>query len=99
MSGEQRVRYFVTNHQNQPVELHLETGVTVLGPRQEIEVQAEDLASPQLVVMRQQRLLTTHTSVETLPEVPPAGKPGKGKTKKAGGKSAVAPAQEAAKKP
>lgn len=67
MSEEKRSRYFVTNHQNQPVELHLATGVMVLGFMEEAEVQEDDLAIPQLRVLQANRLIavTTHAPVET----------------------------------
>ncbi len=99
MGEEERIRYFVTNHQNQPVELHLATGVLVLGPHQQAEVRADDLAAPQLAVLRQQRLLMTRTSVEPLPDVPPAGLTDEGEAMEAGGDSAGAAAPAKAKKP
>jgi hypothetical protein len=64
VSEEIRVRYVVTNHQNQPVELHLATAVVVLEPRGEAEVQESDLATPQLQVLQRQRLITIHQVVE-----------------------------------
>ena len=71
MSEETHVRYIVTNHQDQPVELHLATGVIVLGPRGEAEVQEVDLGTPQLQVLQLNRLITTRQVVETLPSRAP----------------------------
>lgn len=71
MSEETRVRYVVTNHQDQPVELHLATGVIVLEPRGEAEVQEADLDTPQLQVLRLNRLITTRQVVETVPRRAP----------------------------
>ena len=65
MSEETRVRYVVTNHQNQPVELHLATAVVLLEPRGEAEVQESDLATPQLQVLRSNRLITIRQVVES----------------------------------
>jgi hypothetical protein len=65
VSEETRVRYVVTNHQNQPVELHLETAVVLLEPRGEVEVQETDLATPQLQVLRSNRLITIRQVVES----------------------------------
>lgn len=58
MSEEKRVRYFVRNQQNQPVELHLRGGVKVLGPREEAEVGGEALSEPQMKVFQKLRLVT-----------------------------------------
>jgi hypothetical protein len=71
VSEETHVRYIVTNHQDQPVELHLVTGVIVLGPREEAEVQEVDLGTPQLQVLQLNRLITTRQVVETLPSHAP----------------------------
>ena len=68
MSEEKRVRYFVRNHQNQPLELHLATGLIVLGPRGEGEVHELDLATPQLKVLQRKRLVTTREVIEALPQ-------------------------------
>ena len=75
MSEENRARYFVRNHQNQPVELHLATGLVVLGPREEGEVHELDLATPQLKVLQRKRLVTTREVVETRPPAAPPGEP------------------------
>ena len=71
MSEETRVRYFVRNHQNQPVELHLVTGVVSLGPRGEGEVQGDDLEAPQLKVLRRHRLVTVREVIEALSKAAP----------------------------
>jgi len=55
----------VINHQDQPIELHLPAGVLVLGPRQEAEIQAADLTTPQLDVLRRRRLITIREVVDT----------------------------------
>ena len=68
MSDGKRVRCFVTNHQNQPLELYLPGGQIVLGPRAEAEVQQSDLAAAQLEVLRQNRLLTTREVEEAVEE-------------------------------
>jgi len=65
VSEETRVCYVVTNHQNQPVELHLATAVVLLEPRGEVEVQESDLATPQLQVLRRNRLITMRQVVES----------------------------------
>jgi hypothetical protein len=82
VSEEKHVRHFVTNHRNQPVELHLPSGVIVLGPREEVEIQEVDLATPQLEVLRQNRLITTRAVVETPPVTAPERK--RRKTRKRG---------------
>ena len=74
MSEEERTRHFLTNNQNQPVELHLPAGVIVLGPREEVEVREDDLATPQIEVLRQNRLITTRAAAETPPATPPEAK-------------------------
>ena len=65
MSEEIPVRYVVTNHRNQPVELHLSAAVVLLEPRGEVEVQETDLATPQLQVLRSNRLLTIRQAMES----------------------------------
>jgi len=70
---ETHVRYVVTNHQNQPVELHLATAVVVLEPRGEAEVQEVNLATPQLQVLLSNRLITMRQVAES-PE--PRQRPG-----------------------
>jgi hypothetical protein len=52
-------RYFVRNQRNQPLELHLASGVTVLGAREEAEVAASALSEPQMKVFQKMRLVTT----------------------------------------
>lgn len=79
MNGQKRIRYFVTNQRNQPLELHLKTGVIVLNALGEAEVQEVDLAAPQLRVLRQNRLITTREIVETLPAASEGGRRGKAK--------------------
>jgi hypothetical protein len=58
MSDRESIRHFAMNHQNQPLELHLRTGLVVLGPRQEAEIDEADLETPQLEVLQKSRLLT-----------------------------------------
>ena len=72
MVEEQSFRYFVTNHQNQPLELHLATRLIVLGAGEEVEVQQEELSAPQLGVLRQNRLITTRASADDAPADAPA---------------------------
>jgi hypothetical protein len=67
VSDAEKVRHIVTNHQNQPVELHLPSGLLVLPPRGRSELSETDLAAPQLRVLRASGLITTH-------EVSPAAK-------------------------
>jgi hypothetical protein len=74
VSEEKRSRYFITNHQNQPLELHLATGVIVLGAREEVEVRKEDLAAPQLGTLRHNRLITTRVAEEDPPADAPESK-------------------------
>jgi len=76
VSEEKRVHYFVRNHQNQPLELHLATGLIVLGPRGEGEVHELDLATPQLKVLQRNRLVTTREAIETLPWAAPPSEQG-----------------------
>ncbi len=59
MTEEKRIQYIVTNQQNQPIELHLSTGVTVLEPRGEAIIEEADLAKPQLQVFQLNLLLST----------------------------------------
>jgi hypothetical protein len=71
-------RHVVTNHRNQPVELHLESGVTVLGPHGTAELSEADLARPQLRVLLASRVITAEEVVPppqaapAAPEVAPA---------------------------
>lgn len=69
MSDPQSARHLVINHQNQPVELHLPSGLVVLPPRGQAVVSEADLAAPQLRVLCSGRQITTH-------EVAPAAEPG-----------------------
>ena len=64
MGEEKRLRYLITNHQNQPLELHLTTGVIVLGAWEEAEVQEADLDTPQVGALRKNRLVTTRAAAE-----------------------------------
>ena len=58
MSDEKRNRYLLTNHQNQPLELHLPSGVVVIGPRGEREILEADLAVPQVRVLARTRTIS-----------------------------------------
>jgi hypothetical protein len=64
VSEEKRIRYFVRNQQNQPVELHLSSGLIVLGPREEAEVGQAALSEPQMKVFQKQRLVTAREALE-----------------------------------
>jgi hypothetical protein len=97
MSDETRVRYFVRNHQNQPVELHLVTSVVSLGPRGEGEVQAGDLEAPQLKVLRRNRLVTVREVIETLSKTAPES--GNADREQASSKAVEAPPEAAPTKP
>jgi len=79
VTEQKRIHYFVTNQCNQPLELHLKTGVVVLNALSEAEVQEVDLATPQLRVLRQNRLITTRELVEILPAASESGRRGKAK--------------------
>ncbi len=71
MSDSKRVRHFVRNQQNQPVELYLPTGLIVLGPREEAEVGELDILAPQFRALQKTRLVTSREAVDT-PEAPAA---------------------------
>lgn len=58
MSDAEKVRHLVTNHQNQPIELYLPSGLIVLPPRGRAELVETDLAAPQLEVLRASRLVS-----------------------------------------
>ncbi len=73
MSEEQRIRYFIRNQRNQPVELHLSSGLLVLGPWAESEVSQGALSEPQVKVFHKNRLLTTREAPEPVAE--PSGQP------------------------
>lgn len=72
MSDPEKARHRVTNRQNQPVELHLPSGLIVLPPRGEADVDASDLESPQLRVLRKGRRITAEEIAPAAP-APPAG--------------------------
>ncbi|HEX8150640.1 MAG TPA: hypothetical protein VF591_25875 [Pyrinomonadaceae bacterium] len=72
MGEEQRVRYYVTNQQNQPLELHLAERVIVLGAGEEAEVREDELSTPQLGALRQNRLITTREAADEAPAGEPA---------------------------
>jgi hypothetical protein len=65
MEPSKHVRYFVTNHQNQPLELHLSGGVVVVHSRQEKEIREGDLNNAQLKVFRKQLLVSVREAAET----------------------------------
>jgi hypothetical protein len=58
-----QLRHIVTNHQNQPVELHLPSGLVVLPPRGRATIMAADLAARQLQVLMASRLVGLHEEV------------------------------------
>jgi hypothetical protein len=84
VSDAEKVPHLVTNHQNQPVELYLPSGLVVLPPRGQAVASEADLAAPQLRVLRSRRLITTH---EVAPAVKPAAaaEPPPARRKAAGG--------------
>ena len=57
MSDAEIARYTVFNERDQPVELHLPDRVLSLGPREQVELDASAVASPQLDGLRRQGLL------------------------------------------
>ena len=57
MSETEEVRHIVINQTNQPVELHLPSGLIVLAPRGRAEVSESDLSAPQLQELRRSRLV------------------------------------------
>jgi len=85
-----RVRYFVRNHQNQPLELHFPGGVLVVSPHAEAEIREADLEHGQLKVFRKQRLVSVREEAEAA-DIQPADAAGAEKdattpvTGKAGG--------------
>jgi hypothetical protein len=62
-----QLRYIVTNHQNQPVELHLPSGLVVLPPRGRATLTAADLAARQLQVLTASRLVGLHEEAVPAP--------------------------------
>ena len=80
MSDASHVHHFVANLSNQPVELHLPSGVRVLPPRGRAELAAADLQSPQLQALRASRLVMIGQSdppsaEEPAPEAPRRAEP------------------------
>jgi hypothetical protein len=71
VSDAENIQLVVTNHQNQPVELHLPSGLVVLPPRGQADLCEGDLAAPQLRVLCASRLITVH-AVDKPPEAPDA---------------------------
>jgi len=53
-------RYLVFNHQEQPVEIYLDTRVLALGPGENAELAAVELDSEHLKVLRKMRLIGVH---------------------------------------
>ena len=79
MEPSKRVRYFVRNHQNQPLELHLPGGVLVVSPNEEAEIREADLEHGQLRVFRKQRLVSVREEAEAADTEPAeAGRGGEG---------------------
>ncbi len=76
MEPSTRVRYFVRNHSNQPLEVHLPGGVLVVSPYAEGEIGERDLECAQLKVFRQQRLVSVREQAE--PDTGPAEAAGEG---------------------
>lgn len=89
MEPSKRVRYFVRNHQNQPLELHLPGGVLVVSPNEEAEIREADLEHGQLKFFRKQRLVSVREEGQAGDTEPADGaEPGKETTpvtEKAGG--------------
>ena len=75
MSQDDPVRHIVRNNQNQPVELHLPSGVLVLLPRETAELSEDDLAAPQLRALQRGRRITLQRSTEPAPVTAPPGTP------------------------
>src|ERR1041385_8669974 len=59
VTEENRTRCLLTNHENQPLELHLPDGVLVIGPRAEHEIGEADLATPQVRALARARIVTS----------------------------------------
>lgn len=68
MSDAEKGRYVVVNHQNQPVELYLPSGLIVLPPRGQAELAEADLAAPQLRVLCASRVVTTREAAPAEPQ-------------------------------
>lgn len=75
MSQDDPVRHIVRNNQNQPVELHLPSGVLVLLPRETAELSEDDLAAPQLRALQRGRRITLQRSTEPPPVTGPPSTP------------------------
>jgi hypothetical protein len=58
------VKHLLTNLRDQPVELHAGEKVTVLGPRETVEVEEGDAGTPQIQVLVRQRLLAVRQVAE-----------------------------------
>jgi hypothetical protein len=61
------VKRLLTNLRDQPVELHVADKVTVLGPRETVEVDESDAGTPQIQVLVRQRLLAVRQAAEVEP--------------------------------
>lgn len=70
MEPSKHVRYFVRNHQNQPLELHLSDRVVVVHSLEEKEIREGDLQSAQLKVFRKQRLISVREAAEPVEQAP-----------------------------
>jgi hypothetical protein len=60
VSDDDKPQCVLRNTQSQPIELHLPSGVIVLLPGDTASVAEADLATPQLVVLREARLVASH---------------------------------------
>jgi hypothetical protein len=67
MSNETQVRHIVTNRLNQPVELHLHSGLVVLPPRGRATLASVDLASPQLRVLTASQVVWLQEETTSIP--------------------------------
>ncbi len=65
MTEEKRVSYSVINQQRQPLEVHLADRVLVLGPYQELAVDAQAMNSGHLAELRKNRLISIRAMEET----------------------------------
>ncbi|MBB6253144.1 hypothetical protein [Nitrospirillum iridis] len=72
MTDAQPVRHIITNHQNQPLELHLPSGLVMLPPRGRLAVSVGDLAARQLQVLQADRLIGLHEEADPPAAAEPA---------------------------
>ena len=83
MTDKEPDRFVISNHQNQPVELHLATGVIVLPAGGVADVHESDLGSPQVQALQRHRLISSRRVEQSSPTAAPE-KGRRGKTKAEG---------------